>query len=72
MSETFITKPLFGGRLKADEYYLKVRGIIDACRKSNQPLSAIASILNAAGLQTPRNLDWNRVRVFAFIRNTNI
>ncbi|MBQ5939866.1 recombinase family protein [Massilia sp. AB1] len=63
--------PSFGGRTRPEAYYAFISSAIAALRPAT-PLREIAEILNRDGLKTPRNLDWTKTRVVAFLRDNRI
>lgn len=72
MQESLKAKPTFGGRQMSQAYYQKVNHIIETTRKLNLPLSTIALMLNAVELRTPRGHEWDRTRLSAYIRHTEV
>jgi len=68
MSIRTMLHPSFGGKARPEDYYRAVSAAIAALRPAT-PLREIANVLNREGLKTPRNLDWNKTRVVAFVRD---
>jgi hypothetical protein len=63
--------PQFGRPLRSPDYYELVDGLINALRPHSS-LRAVANHLQAAGLRTPSNLNWTRMRVMQYIRNRKL
>jgi hypothetical protein len=60
--------PSFGGRARPEAFYAYISAAIAELRPATS-LREIAEILNSYGLRTARNLEWNKTRVVAFIRD---
>lgn len=60
--------PSFGGRTRPASYYAEIRAAIAALRPETS-LRDIASALNRAGLRTARDLEWDKTRIVAFLRD---
>jgi hypothetical protein len=63
--------PSFGRPLRSSDYYELVDGLISTLRP-HSTLRAVANHLQAAGLRTPSNLDWTRMRVAQYVRNRKL
>jgi hypothetical protein len=64
-------KPAFGGRLKTPEYYRELNSVIRVLR-DHSTLRTIASHLNAQRFTTPSGMDWDRVRLSAYLKTNDI
>lgn len=60
--------PSFGGRTRPERYYTLISAAIAELRPATS-LREIAEILNRQGLRTPRDFEWTKTRVVAFIRD---
>lgn len=60
--------PAFGGRTRPASYYAEIRAVIASLRPATS-LREIAETMNRAGLRTARDLEWNKTRVVAFLRD---
>ncbi len=63
--------PVFGGRLKTDDYYRQVNGIIRVLR-GRSTLRTISNTLNSQNFTTPGGLEWNRERLSSYLKTNNI
>lgn len=63
--------PAFGGRLKADEYYVAINSIISVMR-GVATLRSIADHLNHAGFTTPSSVPWTRTRLANYLNSSAV
>lgn len=64
-------KPAFGGRHKTPDWYEQVNSVIRVLRE-HSTLRVIANHLNAQLFTTPSGLEWNRERLAAYLKTSNI